>query len=211
MPRKFPIYVLVDNSLSTALPAAQKIDDLMVAFLKTVFNDPYALETAFVSILKFGGEPKVIVPILPILEYEDLTIPPYYRYEGPRNVGAGIELLVKRIRLEVNMQTGRDRSSGQVFMYPKLDRKRDWTPLVILLVGGNPDDDINRGVIALREIGRVDLKICCCSRSCDSGIYRELSNDVYDVSELNPIECRSFFDGFWKKTGITISVDDFWE
>ena len=157
MARRLPIYVLLDNSLQTEMRAVQKIEELLTALLKAMDDDPFLLETARVSVLKLGGEPKVILPSSDVFEREDILIPPYYRLEGTRNIGAGFELLVKRIIREVNMPTGRNSTTGKIIHYPAGGLKKDFNPRVALLVGGNPDDDINKAVMALRTIGIVEI------------------------------------------------------
>lgn len=76
MAKRFHIYVLIDNSLSTPADAAQMIDDLLVTLFQTVNGEPYLLETAYISILKVGGEPKVILPSLAVTEFSDIAVPP---------------------------------------------------------------------------------------------------------------------------------------
>lgn len=207
MARRLPIYVLLDNSLQTDMRAVQRIDEFLTAMFKALPDNPYLLEIGYVSVIKLGGKPKVILPLTSVLELSVFQTQPSYRLEGARNVGAGIELLVRRIKAEVQMRTGRDSATGKVIWYEGVPRA-DFSPMVILLVGGNPDDDINTGVLALRTIGLVDIRVCGCSSNCDLGVYEELTREVYDESHTTREQFYVFCKYLGDPIDKTVRIDE---
>jgi len=87
-------------------------------------RDPQALETAYISIITFDREAKVIVPLTAI---EDLQLPEITTPEsGPTMTGAALELVCNRVDLEVRSVSN--------------DVKRDWKPLMFIMTDGSPSD-----------------------------------------------------------------------
>ena len=61
--RRLPIYFLVDVSESMAGTPIEEVERGMRTIIQELRVDPYALETAFVSIIAFAGRPATLSPL----------------------------------------------------------------------------------------------------------------------------------------------------
>jgi uncharacterized protein YegL len=73
MPRRLPIYILLDTSESMAGAAFGALKEGLVSMVAALRSDPRCLETAHVCMITFGGPCKVVVPLTPVDEFR---IPP---------------------------------------------------------------------------------------------------------------------------------------
>ena len=58
--RRLPIYFLIDVSESMVGDPIEQVQDGMATIIKELRTDPYALETVWVSVIAFAGQPKTI-------------------------------------------------------------------------------------------------------------------------------------------------------
>ncbi|MDR3339664.1 MAG: VWA domain-containing protein, partial [Candidatus Symbiothrix sp.] len=61
--RRLPIYFLIDVSESMVGDPIEQVQDGMATIVKELRTDPYALETVWVSVIVFAGQPKTIAPL----------------------------------------------------------------------------------------------------------------------------------------------------
>src|SRR5690606_7756805 len=93
----------------------------MVASLR---QDPFALESVYMSIITFDREVK---QLLPLTALEHLQIPPIVTPEsGPTHLGAALEMLCQKVDSEVKLSSA--------------EEKGDWMPLLFIMTDGKPSD-----------------------------------------------------------------------
>lgn len=61
--RRLPIYFLVDVSESMVGEPIQQVENGMRQIVQELRTDPYALETAFISVIAFAGKAKSLSPL----------------------------------------------------------------------------------------------------------------------------------------------------
>ena len=64
--RRLPVYLLLDTSGSMTGEPIEAVKNGVETLLSTLRQDPYTLETAFVSVITFDSTARQIVP-LPVL------------------------------------------------------------------------------------------------------------------------------------------------
>ena len=109
MTRRLPVYILIDTSGSMKGEPIESVKVGLSDMIASLRLDPYALETACISIITYDKDVK---QILPLTELENLQLPEIVCPEaGPTHMGAALELLCQRYDAEVNM--GSKEQKGQ--------------------------------------------------------------------------------------------------
>ena len=67
--RRLPIYSLVDVSESMVGDPILQVQDGMRMIVQELRTDPYALETAFVSVIAFAGKAQTISPLTELYKF----------------------------------------------------------------------------------------------------------------------------------------------
>ena len=124
MTRRLPVYILIDTSGSMKGEPIESVKVGLADMIATLRLDPYALETACISIITYNSEVKQILPLTPLedLQLPDIAVPE----SGATFMGAALNLLCERYDAEVN--TG------------SKEQKGDWMPLLFVLTDGKPSD-----------------------------------------------------------------------
>ena len=108
--------------------------NFICTIIATFRSDPFALETAHLSVIKFGGETKVVIPLNQLCSFE---LTPAIFTSGC-SLGSGLSQLVESIRSDLIPTTN-------VVM-------GDWRPCVLLWLTSEPTDDFEKG---LRELDSI--------------------------------------------------------
>jgi uncharacterized protein YegL len=120
--RRLPIYFLIDVSESMVGEPIAAVENGIQLLLSALRQNPYALETAHISVITFGTSAKQIMPLTELFQFQ---MPTLVLGSGTA-LGQGLELLEKRIAAEVQKTT--------------TEKKGDYKPLAFLLTDGEPTD-----------------------------------------------------------------------
>lgn len=126
--RRLPIFFLVDVSESMVGETLYQLEEGIGAIVSALRKDPYALETAYLSVLVFAGKARTVVPLTEVIAFH----PPELPIGGGTALGAGLTHLMNEIDRTVQTTTP--------------DRKGDWRPIVFLLTDGHPTDETTQAV-----------------------------------------------------------------
>jgi len=124
MTRRLPVYILIDTSGSMKGEPIESVKVGLSDMIASLRLDPYALETACISIITYDKDVK---QLLPLTELESLQLPNIECPEsGPTHTGAALNMLCDCYDREVNMGSH--------------EQKGDWMPLLFILTDGKPSD-----------------------------------------------------------------------
>ena len=123
MMRKFPIFLVVDVSESMAGEPLSQLETGIRRVASDLMTDPYALETAWISVIGFAGRPRTLTPLTELMDF----VPPHLPVGGGTAFGAALVHLMDEIDRNV-------RQSSK-------EQKGDWKPMVFLMTDGVPTDD----------------------------------------------------------------------
>lgn len=173
--RRLPVYLLLDTSGSMSGEPIEAVKNGMQVLLSTLRQDPYALETAFLSIITFDS---VATQVCPLTELATFQLPNLVA-TGTTALGAGLELLAQRISSEVTTSTA--------------EVKGDWKPLIFIMTDGEPTDDWQKGLNALKKIKTGVIIACAAGPSANTNVLKSITEVVVQLDTADSATIKAFF------------------
>lgn len=131
--RRLPIYFLLDVSDSMVGEPREALQKGLERIVDELRSNPYALETAHISVIAFAGRAKTLVPLTDVLSYYN----PSLSVGSGTALGLAMEQLMESIDKDVKMSVE--------------GKKGDWQPLVYILTDGKPTDSYDAAFARWKE------------------------------------------------------------
>ncbi len=183
--RRLPVYLLVDTSGSMHGEAIEAVRNGLQVLVSALRQDPYALETAYLSVITFDSEARQLTPLTELLSFQV----PDIQAGGTTAMGGALSLLADCIRREV--------------VKGSAEAKGDWKPVVFLLSDGAPTDDISRGIADLQSVKTGTFVACAAGASADTATLKRITEIVVSLDTADAASIKSFFK--WVSSSISVS------
>ena len=175
--RRLPIYFLIDISESMVGEQIQQVEEGIATIIQTLKTDPYSIETVWISIIVFAGQPKTLVPLQEIVSF----YPPKFPIGSGTSLSSGLGHLMFELRQNVVKTT--------------YDRKGDWKPIVFLFTDGSPTDDSRAAIAEWKQNWAKTANMVAISfgDEANTQILSELTENVLLFKNTDAQSYKQFF------------------
>ena len=173
--RRLPVYLLIDVSGSMHGEPIEAVKNGLQLLVSTLSQDPYALETAYLSVITFSEHAKQVAPLTELSSFRQ----PSLDASGPTALGEALCLLCERVDSEVTKTT--------------YEKKGDWKPLVFIMTDGVPTDNVSRGITEIRKRKFGIVVACAAGQQVDTDTLKQITDCVVQLDTADSATIKAFF------------------
>lgn len=177
--RRLPVYLVVDTSGSMRGESIYAVNVGIQSMLNALRQDPYALESAHISIITYDNEARENTPLTALehFQFQDIVVPS----TGGTFTGAALECLMNCIKRDVR------KSNNQ--------QKGDWRPMVFLMTDGKPSDmyAFTEACKAIKNFAIGSIIACAIGKKADTAHLKLLTDQIVALETLDSTAFAGFF------------------
>ena len=163
--RRLPVYLLLDTSGSMYGEPIEAVKNGVQTLVSTLRSDPYALETAYISIITFNSSAQQIAPLTELASFQ----PPQIDASGCTALGEALNLLAQKVDSEIVKTTA--------------EVKGDWKPIVFIMTDGEPTDDLQKGL----------NEFCAAGQGANTNTLKQITENVVQLDTADSATIKAFF------------------
>lgn len=173
--RRLPVYLLLDCSGSMYGEPIEAVKNGVQVLVSTLRQDPYALETAYLSIITFDSSAQQVSPLTELAAFQQ----PNIQASGCTALGEALALLAKKADQEVTKTT--------------IEQKGDWKPLVFIMTDGEPTDDLNKGLAEFKKRKWGMVVACAAGAGANTDTLKKITECVVSLDTADSATIKAFF------------------
>lgn len=182
--RKLPVYLLLDVSGSMTGEPIEAVKNGVQVLVSSLRQDPYALETAYLSIITFESQARQITPLTELSLFQI----PAFIASGTTSLGAALSLLSEKAKTEVTRTTA--------------EQKGDWKPLVFIMTDGEPTDDWQSGLGEFKKQNWGVVVACAAGQHANTSILKQITDIVVQLDTADANSIKAFFK--WVSASVSL-------
>ena len=159
--------------------------ETMVASLR---QDPFALESVYMSIITFNRSPE---QILPLTELEQMQIPTLAQPTAAgTHLGEALDFMCKKIDSEVILSTP--------------ERKGDWRPLLFIMCDGRASDTqlFKDAVAKIHQRHFGSIVVCLAGANPHTENMKQITDKIVNLDTTDGATFRQFFK--WVSASVSV-------
>ena len=173
--RRLPVYLLLDCSGSMFGEPIEAVKNGVQVLVSTLRQDPYALETAYLSIITFDSSARQASPLTELAAFQQPTL----QASGCTALGEALTLVSQCADNEVVKTTP--------------EKKGDWKPLVFIMTDGEPTDDLNKGLEEFRKRKWGMVVACAAGSGANTDTLKKITECVVSLDTADSATIKAFF------------------
>lgn len=186
--RRLPVYILIQTSGAMRGEPIESIKVGLESMVASLRQDPFALESVFISIITFNREPE---QILPLTELENLQIPEIKQpVAAGTHLGEALAFIAKKVDQEVELSTP--------------DKKGDWMPLLFIMCDGRASDIqiFNQALPELKSKHFGSIIACSVGSKTDNENLKKITDKIVSLETTDSGTFRQFFK--WVSASVSV-------
>ena len=183
--RRLPVYLLLDTSGSMYGEPIEAVKNGVQTLISSLRSDPYALETAYLSVITFNSSAQQVTPLTELAAFQQ----PKIDASGCTAMGEALTLLAQKTDSEVTKTTN--------------DQKGDWRPLVFILTDGEPTDDLNKGLAEFKKRKFGMVVACAAGMGANTNTLKQITENVVRLDTADGESIKQYFK--WVSASISTS------
>lgn len=183
--RRLPVYLLLDTSGSMYGEPIEAVKNGVQTLISTLRSDPYALETAYISIITFNSSAQQVTPLTELAAFQQ----PNIEASGCTALGEALNLLSQKIDSEITKTTA--------------EVKGDWRPLIFIMTDGVPTDNISSGLAEFKKRKCGMVVACAAGQGASTDTLKQITENVVQLDTADSATIKAFFK--WVSASISTS------
>lgn len=183
--RRLPVYILIDTSSSMRGEPIEAVRHGLNELKQSLSQDPYALETVFLSIITYDTEVRQLVPLTEVFRF----CLPDLEAKGRSALGGAIKLLTEKIDTEVKHTTQ--------------DQKGDWRPLVFILSDGGYEGPFMGPIKEFKKRKCGIVVACAAGQKAHIDNLQKITDNIIQISSTDTANISAFFK--WVSSSVSTS------
>jgi uncharacterized protein YegL len=186
--RRLPVYILIQTSGAMRGEPIESIKVGLEAMVASLRQDPFALESVYMSLITFNRNPE---QLLPLTELENLQIPAIQQPTAAgTHLGEALEFLCKKVATEVLLSTP--------------DRKGDWMPLLFIMCDGRASDIqlFNQILPEVKRMNFGSIVACSVGSKTDLENLKKITDQIVSLDTTDSSTFRQFFK--WVSASVSV-------
>lgn len=183
--RRLPVYLLPDTSGSMYGEPIEAVKNGVQTLVSRLRSDPYALETAYISIITFNSSAQQVTPLTELVNFQQPSIDA----SGCTALGEALGLLAQKIDTEITKTTA--------------EVKGDCRPLVFLMTDGEPTDSLTQGLTEFKKRKYGMVVACAAGYRAKTNTLKQITENVVQLDTADSAAIKAFFK--WVSASISTS------